>query len=401
MSSLFILLPAAPVTGTTEFGYVLSADGRTPGASGRAPADLLPQASGPGAQVVAVVPAQVLSWHRIDWPRGLAAGSPRLRAALEGLLEDRLLDEPGELHFALAPDAAPGGPAWVAACDRGWLRGALQALESAGRAVMRVVPEVTPGTPVTVQARGEPDAAQWLVRHAEGVAVLPMSAAGLPLLPPLTDDTLCFAEPALAAHAEQLLQRPMVLQPPALRWLQAARSDWDLAQFEFASSGRARAIKRLTTSLDDLLHAPHWQPLRWGLALLVLAHLAGLNAWAWRERATLEARREAVRTTLTQTFPQVKLVVDAPLQMEREVQALRQATGTAGARDLETLLGTLATVAPGRSATQVTYEGGELRVGGLGWTDADLATAGPRLRGQGLSVRREGDLVVLRPEANL
>ncbi|MFD0668647.1 type II secretion system protein GspL [Ramlibacter sp. MAHUQ-53] len=399
MSSLYLLLPTAPVTGSTEFAYVLSADGRTPGASGRAAANLLPQATGPGAQVVAVVPAQALSWHRIDWPRGLSASSPRLRAALEGLLEDRLLDDPESLHFALEPGAAPGGPAWVAACDRAWLRGALQALEAAGRPAMRVVPELSPGTPTALHARGEPESAQWLVRHAEGVTVLPLSSAGLPLLPPLPEDAPCFAEPALAAHAEQLLQRPMVLQAPAQRWLEAAQGDWDLAQFEFASSGRARTVKRLTTGLAGLLHAPQWRPLRWGLVALVAAHLVGLNAWAWRERASLAAKQQAARAVLTQTFPHVKLVVDAPLQMEREVNALRQATGTAGSRDLETLLGALAAVAPQRGITALEYVAGELRVRGLGWTETDLRAAEPRLRSQGLAARLEGELLVLRTES--
>ena len=33
---------------------------------------------------------------------------------------------------------------------------------------------------------------------------------------------------------------------------------------------------------------------------------------AWRERSSLEHKREAVSATLTDTFPQVKVVVDAP-----------------------------------------------------------------------------------------
>jgi general secretion pathway protein L len=54
-----------------------------------------------------------------------------------------------------------------------------------------------------------------------------------------------------------------------------------------------------------------------------------------------------VRSALTSTFPKsVKVVVDAPLQMEREVAALRQATGAASGRDLESMLAALAAAAP-------------------------------------------------------
>jgi general secretion pathway protein L len=41
---------------------------------------------------------------------------------------------------------------------------------------------------------------------------------------------------------------------------------------------------------------------------------------------------------LTQSFPNVKTVVDAPLQMNRELMALRQATGASVAQNFESLL---------------------------------------------------------------
>ena len=51
---------------------------------------------------------------------------------LEGLLEDRLLDEPEALHFALQPHVRSPGTAWVATCERAWLASHLQALDEAG-----------------------------------------------------------------------------------------------------------------------------------------------------------------------------------------------------------------------------------------------------------------------------
>ena len=83
--------------------------------------------------------------------------------------------------------------------------------------------------------------------------------------------------------------------------------------------------------LQTLRYAPEWRAARWGVAMLLLTQLIGLNAWAWKERSALQAKRDAVRTTLTTTFQSVRVVVDAPVQMEREVAALRQATGRGNA----------------------------------------------------------------------
>ncbi len=228
---------------------------------------------------------------------------------------------------------------------------------------------------------------------------MPLAHGATDLLPALAEDTLCFAEPVVAERTQQLLSRPWVLQPAAQRWLQAAQSRWDLAQFEFASTGRARALKKFTTTLGELLHAPRWRPARWAIVLLLALNLVGLNAWAWKERSVLAAKRDAVRSTLTQAFPQVKVVVDAPVQMEREVSALRQATGAPSPRDLDILLAALSQVAAGRTVTGVDYAAGELRARGLGWSEADLRTALPALRSQGITASLQGDMAVLQAEA--
>src|SRR4051812_20158586 len=125
MSTLVVAIPLAPATAATEWAYALTPDGRTLGDHGSSLAALLPVPRGTGAEIVAVVPVQALAWHRADLPRGAAPGSPRLRNALEGLLEEQLLDEPEALHLALQPGARAGEPAWVAVCDRAWLRAAL------------------------------------------------------------------------------------------------------------------------------------------------------------------------------------------------------------------------------------------------------------------------------------
>lgn len=397
MSTLIVTLPLPPAGSAPEYAWLLSPDGQGMGEHGSAAPALLPQPGGAGAEVVAVVPARALSWHQVELPKGTTAGSPRLRNVLEGLLEERLLDEPAALHFALQPQARPGAPVWVAACDRSWLRAALQALETAQRPATRIVPEFAPGEPPSAHVLGEPERAELVLADGEGVLFWPLAAASAPVLP---QDVPVLAEPAVAAVAEQLLQRRVTLQQTAQRQLRAAQSPWDLAQFDLASSGRARALKKLSGRWGELLHAPQWRAARWGTLALVAANVVGLNAWALKERSTLAAKRDTVRSLLTTTFPRVKVVVDAPLQMEREVATLRQATGAVSGRDMETMLTAFSAVAPANTApAAIEFIANELRLKGLKLGPADVQAVIASLQARGYAARSEGDSLVLRLEA--
>jgi general secretion pathway protein L len=401
MSALIVFLPQQTAIATTEFEYAVTADGSSISEHGTAQAPLLPSATRAGVEVVAVVPASMLSWHRVELPKGSNSAAPRLRAVLEGLLEDQLLDEPDALHFALQPPSRGAGPQWVATCDRAWLRAAVHLLETAERPATRIVPEFAPEGETALYALGDPEHPVLVVAGADGVTALPLASQALGLLPALPEGTPCIAEPAVAAVAEQVLQRQPVLRHPAERWLQSAQSDWDLAQFEFSSSGRARAIKRLGTAWADLLAAPQWKPARWGAIALVALNLLGLNAWAWRERSALDDKREAIRSTLTTTFPQVKVVVDAPVQMEREMAALRQATGATTGNDLEAMLGVLSTALPGqRTLSGVEFANRELRAKGLAMAPEEASAVIGNLKSQGYSATLDGETLVMTQGAN-
>ena len=343
MSLLLITLPSGP---PGNYPYATSADGQTPERYGASPANLLPP-GGRGVETVGVVPAALLSWQRVALPKGVGAGSPRLRAVLTGLLEDRVLDEPERLHFALAPDAGGAGESWVAVCERAWLHAHLQALDGAGRPVHRIVPELAPDAgPLRIHVVGDADHPLLLLAGdgvAGGVQSLPLNAASLPLLPAAAqaeageEAVEVLAEPAVAELAERWLQRPPTLRSAAQRALLASRSAWDLAQ-----------------------------------------------------------RQALIRDTLTQTFPQVKVVIDAPVQMGREVALLRQTTGAASPRDLEPTLAALGAVIDPAAAPQgLDYAAGTLRLRGLRWSADQLATANDKLGALGYQARSEGeDLVV-------
>jgi general secretion pathway protein L len=391
MSTLLIGLNASEqaITDNTEWGFAVLADSGLLAEHGSAPAAQLPSTT----QAMAIVPAAMLSWQRIDVPKAPAG---RMRAALGGLLEDKLLDEPENLHLALQPEAKPGSAAWVAVCSKVWLQNQLQALQAAGRVVSRVVPEVAPlGLDATAQLHvsGLPEQAVLTWADSQGVQRCPLQA--WPMMGLSAEAADISAEPAVAAQAEATLNTPQSIRmrSPAQRWAQAASSAWNLAQFELARYGHSSAMQGWANRLRALAFTPQFKPLRWGLALLLLVNLLGLNAYAWMQQRSLNAKRDEVSRVLTQTFPQVKAVVDAPVQMQREVSNLRQATGGVSERDLDVILNAISAAAPENSAgAAIEFVAGELKL-----RATNLAPqAAQRLGAAGYTVSQEGVYTVVR-----
>lgn len=389
--------PSAPGFGSVAWAQ-WSSDGRQLVGQGESPVSLLPGQH----DLVLIVPAAALSWHPVTLPPGSLQNAARLRHVLSGLLEDRLLDDPEQLHFALSPGAQAGAPAWAATCRRDWLQTTLQALEATGRRVSRLVPEFAPqaeGQPTAVFVTGDAQAPWLTLCNAQGVLRLPLSASTAALAMAHSEAGDAAAEPAVAALAEQLIGRPLPLLPTAERWLQASQSGWDLAQFEFATTGSARARKQAGALMTAVWRAPRWRAARWGVALLIVTQLVGLNAWAFKERQALESKRQQVRQVLTQTFPNVSVVLDAPLQMSREVAALQAATGGLTAADFEPMLAALAGSLPaGRVPSAIDYSGGQLRLRGVTLSPAEMESVQTGLRNRGYNARGEGDLLLVQAE---
>ena len=127
-----------------------------------------------------------------------------------------------------------------------------------------------------------------------------------------------------------------------------------------------------------------------------MAQLLGLNVAAWHERRALDDRRQAVRQTLQQTFPNVTLVLDAPLQMQRELAQLQQAGGQLSGRDLEALLSALGSAGPGLAAQRLVYSPGELR---LQAPEDQLRAQAQAMAGGAWNAQIDGQALRLRPNA--
>jgi general secretion pathway protein L len=381
MSTLVVSIPPrprlragapAPAAAPAEFDYVLSSDGLQLGRSGRAAPALLPKAD----QVVAVLAAADVSWHRTTCPKAPPA---RLAAALAGVLEDAVLDETALLHFALAPGAKGGEPAWVAATDRAWLASEIALLESGGLRVDRVVPSAWPDAPALGHfheadgdAEGRATGLRLTWAHPEGVATWPLQGGlARALLPqPLPTDARFTALPSVAAPAERWLGASVRVVTPGEQLLQAARSLWNLRQFTLTPRHRGLDV---VGDLLRRLRSPAWRPARWGLAALVAVQLVGLNLAAWQQRNTLAAKRAEMTSLLQATHPQVRAVLDAPLQMQRETDALRAAAGRAGEGDLESALEAAASAWPeGEPVRTLAYQAGRLTLAVPGWDEARI-----------------------------
>lgn len=371
-----------------------------------AASSVLPQPASP-AETVALVPASAMSWHRVELPAGLHKQPARWLAALQGVLEDRLLDEPSQLHLALQPDWHNAARPWVAVCNRTWLSAHLQVLEQAGVQVHRIVPELAPPSdtaPTRITALGEADNAWLWVSHAErGVWGQAFNGktphlAALGLTDAERALAVVQAEPGVVQALTDRLDLPARLITPGQLGLDAIGSDWDLAQFELRANTQTRRLKQLQRGLDNVWRSPAWRPFRWGLLLLVATQLAGLNVWAWKTRADWQAQQQGWGQILRDSFPQTQVVVDAPLQMAQQVERLRQSSGQLSAGDLEALLAALGQALPAdlTAPRQWTYQTGQLRVEDFKLSASQQQNLQQSLSPLGYQWRADGNAWVMR-----
>lgn len=397
MSVLVILMPprprgAADADGPPDHAFVFSTDGQTVSRQGRASAAQLPRAD---SVCVAVADADI-AWHQVAVPKAPAA---RARAALGAVLEDALLDDDEDVHLALQPGLGAGQTGWVAVTRKAWLQAQLAALQAAGLAVDRVLPLSTPG-PLpqlhALPATDEGDEPTLVWSHAGGVACLRLAGSlARQQLAGIDRSTLrCTAHPAAVAAAERWLEAPVTVLPDAERALEATRSSWNLRQFDLAPQHRGMqavrdALRRFT--------GPEWRPVRLGLAALVGLQVLGLNAWAWRLDQAVQDKRQAQTRLLQATHPQVRSVLDAPLQMQRETDALRAAAGRPGPTDIEPLLAAAATAWPDGQPplAALRFEPGRLLITPTGWADPQHGQFADRVRAAGLQAERQGQQVTL------
>jgi general secretion pathway protein L len=134
--------------------------------------------------------------------------------------------------------------------------------------------------------------------------------------------------------------------------------------------------------------------------LILLANIFGLNLWAWKENAQVQAQREQMSQILSSSFPNVKVVVDAPLQMQRELLVLRQSQGQLSGRDFESIYARFASVTGINNAPiAIEYIANDVLINGVNLPASQLESLSPKLQSAGLAVRSDAQRLIVSHKA--
>lgn len=396
-------LPKGQIGTGTVVGFI-SSSSAAGGTSGESPIALLPKAS---ALDLVFDPSDVFV-TAIEPPK-LSEG--KLRLALPNMLEDRLLADATDCHFAFNTPRGGTGTTTIAAqprmpvavIDRGVLTRALDACAEAGYRVRAAYSEI-----YTLPA---PSAGLLSVRAERGRGIARSA----------THDGFSFAlgnetPAALALAVRQLgikriqawgreahriaaLAEALDVQVDVMQGQPDASSAAvavNLLQGSFAPSGMLGALMPLAGRAAGLRGASLKAPAIW-LGVAALVAIGGMNIyWLKLENEARELKQQmegAFRTS----FPETTAVVDPVLQTKRQLADLRARAGIPSANDFSVLnarIAQLMSIAPIGSVNGIEYRDGALKVrfkGGIadnpGFQNS-LRSAGVQ---QGLAIRFESD----------
>lgn len=368
--------------------------------SGETPIALLPKASA----VDLVFDTSDVFVAAVDAPRMPEA---KLRLALPNLLEERLLSDPADCHFAFTPQARSGTVTTIASApklpvaviDRGLLTNALDALSEAGyrpRAAyseIYVVPAPAAGV-LSVRL----DRARGIARSGkhDGFA-FEFDGASVPA--PLLLAVRQLGIKRVQAYGRdagrlvQFAEQLGVAVDASQRELDLAATDTavNLLQGAFAPGGLLGSL-----SLPKLTTAKLKVPLIWS-GVAAATFVVGMNAYWLKLEAEAKAIRMQMETAFRSAFPEATAVVDPVLQTQRQLGALRARAGIPSADDFSVLnaqAAQLLSLAPIGSVAGIEYREGALRVKFKPGT-ADNPALQNTLRAQaiqiGLNLRFEAD----------
>jgi general secretion pathway protein L len=351
---------------STVVSYV--AWGGTAGAqAGEAPIALLPKA----AVVDAVFDTADVFVAAIDAPK---LSEAKLRQALPNLLEDRLLTDPADCHFAFDLPRQSGTTTIaqqpkLAVCviDRGLLTRALDALTAAGYRLRAAYGEIyTVPAPAAAVLSVRADRGRGIARSGkhDGFAfdleggeppaalVLAVRQLGIKRIQAYGRDAQ-----SLASHAAALGASVDVMNREFDQ--DAADSAVNLLQGTFAQGGLLNRAGLPKISAGALR-----APLIW-LGVAAAVFIGGMNAYWLKLESESRALRSGMETSFRSAFPEATAVVDPVLQTKRQLGGLRSRGGIPSADDfsvLNTQAAQLFSVAPVGAIAGVEYRDGSLRV---------------------------------------
>ncbi|MGH8771132.1 MAG: type II secretion system protein GspL [Burkholderiales bacterium] len=281
----------------------------------------------------------------------------QLRQALPFAVEDKITADPETIHVAAGSTRTDGNTP-LAVIDKYWLRRVLDALAEA---------EIFPRR-MGVETLGPSlDPGSWtVVWHGQDGFARTGDVSGLALAanqsPPIELRLALREQPT----PQQIVVRPTAELPDLARWsselgvavVRGRKWDWsethdehiNLLQGEFAGGKAKNAIAKLRPVLI--------------LAGVIVTLQFALAAYDWLTlRSEAQRLTKEIEQTFKEAFPEAKTIVDAPLQMERNVTALRRGSGQAERGDFLPLLASAAqSVKTAGSLRSLKYEQGKLKL---------------------------------------
>ena len=357
--------------------------------SGADPLAALPK----GQECIAIVAADRVLCVDIKLPPG---SRRRWQAALPFVAEEHTLPDPEENHVVPGPVQA-GDRIMLAVMDKTWLRRIVEACRTANLPLRRMIPEtflpaLAPETWTVVW-----DGSSGFVRtgHASGMA--------------LDNGDMRTAPLALRLNSAQapLLKKIEVRFPQHVPETQRILPQWGDLPATIAA-GQAWDWRRAAIP-DDALNllwgdfAPRtrisgWWPKLRPAALILLAALGVEAVGANIEWAVLANEKKTLTQDMARSFHaafgDASTLVNAPLQMQRNLADLRHSAGLPDNGDFLPLLDAaapaLAALPPG-SVRALHYESGRLDVDIKLGSGNDFPVLRQRLQNKGLGVRT-GDI---------
>jgi general secretion pathway protein L len=402
---LVFVPPRSSMAGRSQVASSTVVDYVTAGgdsARGQTPIALLPKAS----SVDVVFDASDVFLTTIDPPK-LAEG--KLRMALPNLLEERLLADPADCHFAFRPTrgggdtgAAEAPKMPIAVVDRGLLTRALDALTESGYRVraayseIYTVPPPTAGVLSVRIGRGRGVARSGLhdgFAFDLGEEVPPTLALAVRQLGIKRIQAYGKEAARLAALAEGL--GVQVDAHPEEVDLGSTDGAVNLLQGAFAQGGMMGSLAPGGLLSAFTLRALR-VPLVWAAVAAVVA-VAGMNIYYLKLEGESKALRSQMEASFRSNFPQIAAIVDPIEQTKRQMSELRSRAGIPSANDFSVLnarTAQLLSLAPLGSVAAMEYRDNALKVKFRPGT-ADNPALQNSLRSaavqQGLAIRFEGD----------
>jgi general secretion pathway protein L len=315
-----------------------------------------------------VIPAErVLLTHAL-LPRG---SRQKMRQLLPYAIEDKLVNDPDTVHVA-AGATRPDGQLALAAVDKAWLARVLARLNAAGLHPRSAWPEtLLPALPPDGWVMVWDGRSGFLRSGAQAGLSLDEGSAGQPPAALI----LSVAEARATASLPKQLQvrlHPGAASPDIDVWREALGvpvelgEAWLPMQHPDTPSGAINLLQGEFASSN--LARDWWPALRVPLILasLLLLLQVGATTTEWvllkREKQQLQSAMEQHFRT---AFPDARVVVDAPLQMQRNLAELQGASRQLAPGDFLPLLARTATALDADSRNRlrtVHYDNGQLKL---------------------------------------